>query len=230
MNAFEAVQQLRQQLIEIKPTLSLRDQEFAESMLSHRNPSPKVIHWIGELIKRALAPVEPTVAVGSFTSVVSLFRKAGTKLKFPKVRLTLADGTPIILSLAGANSKAPGTINVMGEGSYPNREWFGRVNADGAWAPARSTAGNFDAVSKVDEIAKLLSTFGADPATVAAAYGKLTNSCCFCQAELTDARSVMAGFGPTCAKHYGLDAEWKAASSVRGSVTQIQPIQELMVA
>lgn len=35
-------------------------------------------------------------------------------------------------------------------------------------------------------------------------HGHATNWCMFCNAMLTDERSVLAGYGPICARHYGL--------------------------
>jgi len=35
-------------------------------------------------------------------------------------------------------------------------------------------------------------------------YGIKTGNCCFCSKELTDHRSVEAGYGPICAERYGL--------------------------
>ena len=42
------------------------------------------------------------------------------------------------------------------------------------------------------------------PLQRAVAAGHETGNCCFCGRELTDERSVSAGYGPICAGHYGL--------------------------
>lgn len=48
--------------------------------------------------------------------------------------------------------------------------------------------------------------------------GRETGSCCFCGRELTDERSVSAGYGPICAGHYGLP--WgEVAAAARDSFT-----------
>jgi hypothetical protein len=66
-------------------------------------------------------------------------------------------------------------------------------------------------------LTSLLVEFGLNPAGVAKAYGKLMGNCCFCGLKLTDPKSVAAGYGPICAEHYGLSAEytkaWKRAES-----------------
>lgn len=201
------------QLQSLRDKLSAGDKRFADSLLTSfarwSNLTPAQWPYVTSLIEKALTPASslPTVTVGDFRAVIALFRRAAQKLKWPKVRLLMADGTPVILSMAGPNSSAPGTINVAGEGSYPNRAWYGRVTSDGAWSPARNVS-----VETLSRLAELLASFGQDPDSVAAAYGRATNQCCFCQRELTDARSVSAGYGPICAEHYGLKDAWNVAA------------------
>ena len=149
----------------------------------------------------------------SLNSLPARHPPAWTTLKYPTVRLLCGD-TPVILSVAGERSSAPGTVNVTGEGQYPNRAWYGRVQPSGAWEPSRSVSPEMQSA-----MAQLLSEFGRDPNGIAAAYGRATNTCCFCRAELTDARSVAAGYGPVCAEHYGLKASWTAAAKSAGNVS-----------
>jgi hypothetical protein len=190
-------------------SLGKSDREFAQSLIDQfykKGISPKQLEWVIKLTDRAKAPksVLPTVNVGSFTGVVDLFKKAGTKLKWPKITL-LCQGKQVRLAVAGSGSKAPGSINVMGEGQFPNREWFGRVSPSGEWFPGKA-AGSF-----LSDLEKLLIRFGKDPAGVAKEFGALTGNCCFCSRPLSDVRSTAAGFGPVCAENYGLTDEWKTA-------------------
>lgn len=158
------------------------------------------------------APVAPTVHVGEFAGVIALFKTAGAHLKFPKITLLVA-GQIVKLSVAGARSKAPGTVNVMGEGTYPNRAWFGRVSADGVWTPASSTA-----PAMVAALAAVLTDLAKDPAAVAKAHGTLTGHCCFCTKKLTDDGSIEVGYGGTCAKH------WDLPHTYRGTKTYLQDV------
>ncbi len=66
----------------------------------------------------------------------------------------------------------------------------------------------FTSLKTPDWAYKLLVEFIESPSTVAARYGRLTGRCCFCSKELTDERSVSAGYGPVCAIKFGL--EWGA--------------------
>jgi hypothetical protein len=60
-----------------------------------------------------------------------------------------------------------------------------------------------------DEVVELLRKLAADPHRVAAEYGNRFSECCFCGLPLKDDRSVAAGYGPVCAKNYGLAEQWK---------------------
>lgn len=213
--------------------LDSRSQEFARSLIRSYRRYGSLTEgqrpYVAQLINRASCtgqtstqPVGASrVAVGNFAAVISLFATARQHLKYPKVRL-LCDGTPIILSVAGERSSAPGTVSVCGEGQYPNRAWYGRVTPYGEWEPARNVS-----PAMLESLAVLLSSFARDPHSMAAAYGRATNSCCFCQRELTDPRSVTAGYGPVCAEHYGLKYHWLASVSVETSKPTLTPAPAL---
>ena len=116
-------------------------------------------------------------------------------MKFPAIRLTASDGTPVVLKVAGDRAKEPGTVNATDGGSYPDNRWFGRIALDGAFKPGRACT---------TDVIDVLVRLGSDPATVAAEHGKLTGSCSFCRQPLSDERSTEVGYGPVCAKHFGL--------------------------
>jgi len=198
----------------IKGRLSQRDSNFASDLLAsyakHNRLSPKQEPWVAVLIARVENPTAKPPArqvnVGTFTGVVELFNQAKAHLKFPKIVL-VCEGQKVILSVAGDRSKTPGSINITGEGQFPNRQWFGRVDASGAWEPSRSTT-----PAMLAALETLLSALAADPARVAREHGRLTGQCCFCNLPLKDERSTAAGYGPVCAKHYGLESQWKEAA------------------
>ena len=213
MNLSEQVTQLQNAL----PKLKANDQNFAISLIAsfkkYKKLSPKQEPWIGKLLERTQAPVAAPVAaaveVGSFEGVIALFGKAKAHLKFPKITL-LCLGQPITLAVAGANSKTPGVVNVVGEGQYPNRPFYGRVSPEGVWTPSFKTSPEM-----LEALTALLTKFSAQPARVAKEHGKLTGNCCFCNKKLDgkDGKSLAAGFGPICADHYGLKTEWKLAGA-----------------
>ena len=54
------------------------------------------------------------------------------------------------------------------------------------------------------DVAELLSALSENPAKAASAYGRAMSECCFCDKSLDDERSIEAGWGPNCARRYGL--------------------------
>jgi hypothetical protein len=151
----------------------------------------------------------PQAAVGDLGGVLALFAKAKTHLKRPAILLSVPEAdTSIRLTIAGERAKVPGSLTVT-TGEYtttndygePARAWLGRVTVEGVYQPSREANGRTDAiVRRLGELAR-------DPAKVAAEHGKLTGRCCFCNHPLghgKDQRSVAVGYGPDCAKHFGV--------------------------
>ena len=105
--------------------LSGRDFEFAESLIrqsDHRPLSEKQTPHVFRLHDKALGivPVIETVAVNA-TGIEALLRAAGSRLKYPAIKLRTQDGTFLRVSIAGERSANPGAINIAGEGSYQGR-------------------------------------------------------------------------------------------------------------
>ena len=184
--------------------LNDKDQQFAQSMLKQfarkGTLSDRQWPWVGKLVDKAVSgyPVPEQEGVGDFAEVYELFALARSNLKWPKVRLQLEDGTPVVLSVAGPRSRCPGTINVTDGRPYGDNVWFGRIDAEGTWTKGRVSD------RQVEHVGALLRRLQRDPAAVAAKYGRLTGNCCFCHSPLSDERSTSTGYGPTCAKNYGL--------------------------
>jgi hypothetical protein len=115
-------------------------------------------------------------------------------LKWPAARFLAPGGGELRLSIAGEQSKAPGSIQVKIDDN-----WIGRVEPSGA-VYGRQLEANRAVIDTLLAIA-------ADPAAAAKAYGKLSGHCSFCHTKLTDDRSgssVEVGYGPVCAKNWGL--------------------------
>jgi hypothetical protein len=203
------------ELITLLPKLSARDVDYACKIVAYFNRngflSDGYLPWPQKLIDRAkgIVPARPQAAsVGNLSGLIGLFKTAGANLKWPKVKLAIA-GKAVVLSVAGAKSKAPGSINIKGEGSFEDAPWYGRVSPEGQYDPSRSVTPEFQAA-----LVALLTGLSNDPAKTVQEYGKLTGQCMFCGQSLfgADGRSVAAGFGETCAKNWGLHAQWKQAA------------------
>ena len=164
--------------------LNVKDTYAAPSELDIPDPEPNL---------------EKEIPMATFIQIVNLLKLANKELKYPKVRLQLEDGTPLHLSLAGSNSRWPGSVNVTDGGPYGNNKWFGRIDLHGVFQKSVIVDAKMN-----QQICKLLYEFANDPVETARVYGKETSNCCFCGLQLTDERSVTAGYGPICADKWGL--------------------------
>jgi hypothetical protein len=183
--------------------LPMKDQEFALSLLGQLSRkgvlSSKQWPWIKTLADRIDQPKTSSTArnLGDLSELKAMFAKAGEKLKFPHLMLQLDTGEKIKVWIAGERSKEPGALSIVT--MPPDKEWIGRVLQDGTWAPKATRSADFYA-----SVGALMSRLLAAPQAVLATHGKQLGACCYCNTELTDARSVEAGYGPVCAKNWGL--------------------------
>lgn len=188
--------------------LPAKDLGFANSLLGQfaKNGalSSKQWYWVGKLASaaqssNALSASVDEIQIGEFTGVVDLFIKAKAHLKHPRIWLQLSDGQPVVLSLAGAQAKKPGYVNMTDGKPYGQNVWFGRVSPQGKWELGKKV----DEVV-ADQLVEILERLAAAPERIAAAHGKLTGRCCFCNLQLSDERSTEMGYGPVCAKKWSL--------------------------
>jgi hypothetical protein len=183
-------------LASVIPQLPATDHDFANSLVSQaksRGLSQRQLFFVDKLVKKARG--EDKVVIGSVAATIAFFDRAKEHLKNPKVIITV-DGEPVKLSMAGTRSSQPGTITVAEAGGYGGY-WYGRISRDGSYKPTADAA-------RLPGLPEALKRFAEDPAKVAAEHGKLTGHCSFCNRALDDKRSTEVGYGPVCAKRYGL--------------------------
>jgi hypothetical protein len=119
-----------------------------------------------------------------------LQRAVDSGLKRPKARFLGPDGqTELRLSLATSTKNKDAIYIALGG------EYMGLVTVDGA------ARGSF---LRDQDLIDVLTAIVADPALAAKKYGALMCKCSFCGLPLTDDGSVMAGYGPICAKKWHL--------------------------
>lgn len=123
------------------------------------------------------------------TRITAMFDTAAQHLKRPFVCF-LVEGQEFKISPAPATGKNPGALYIKRAGEYQ-----GKIDRTGGFSAARDADTG---------ILGALKAFAQNPAAAALAYGQATGNCCFCARELTDPRSVTAGYGPICADHFGL--------------------------
>lgn len=142
----------------------------------------------------AIAERAPQAAqhVGDLSGIVAMFDRARRHLRYPAVVL---DGFRV--NVAGERAREPGSLTITSPDKGPDgrRAWLGRVTLAGQFEPSREAPAN---------IGDKLRAFAADPAGIAAEYGRLHGACCFCRKPLRDERSTAVGYGPNCAEHFGL--------------------------
>jgi uncharacterized protein DUF6011 len=141
---------------------------------------------------RQLAARKPS----DFAGVFALFEQAiSHSLKYPAIRLRDANGSPVVLKRAGDKSKYTGQIMITDGGPFGANRYFGRIDKDGVF---HATAASNSAVSDI------LARLSGNPVEVAKECARLTGNCIFCGLPLKDTRSTANGYGPICAKHFGL--------------------------
>ena len=181
--------------------LSNSDGNFASSLIQnfyrYGSLSPKQLTWVDTLHQRATQPVAAPVAQiqVNFQKIQDLFDLAAKKLRRVKVKLQTAQGQPVAFARAGANSKYVGQILITDGGPFGNNKFFGRVDVTGEFFATRSAT---------QEVCDLVKEFADDPSATAGRYGRLTGGCSFCNHGLKDDRSVQVGYGPVCARNFGL--------------------------
>lgn len=162
--------------------------------------SEKQTYWAHKLadeIKNPPPPPEGVKVSQTFAGVLALFNKAvADKLQYPQITLLLNDGQPVRISRAADYSKNPGHVYVK---LYETVGYAGKVAPDGKFFPKTGLDADL-----IEELCELLARLGNDPVGVATEYAKLTGRCCFCDIALDNEKSVAVGYGPVCAKHYGL--------------------------
>src|SRR5262245_41812095 len=139
-----------------------------------------------------------TAAKDRAAALAPQWRKA---IMMPKARFLAPGGRgELRLSLSGNRSKAPGSIQVT-----IGNDWMGRVEPDGR------------AVGQLATDPALIDTLlmiASNPVEAAQAYGAFMCKCSFCGLPLTDDGSVEVGYGPQCAKKFGLPHQPRGTRAV----------------
>jgi hypothetical protein len=188
-------------LVAVVDQLGQRDQAFAGSLIAGFNRfgklSDKQLPWIDTLTQRAMAPKPAPVAYVTvdFKAIQDLFDVASRTMKRIKVRLQATDGQAVVFNRAGPMSKYAGQIMITDGQPFGQNKFFGRVDVTGEFFATRSAT---------QTVCELVKEFSEDPAQTAGRYGRLTGGCSFCSHGLKDERSTQVGYGPVCAKRFGL--------------------------
>lgn len=191
-------------LAHIVQDLPDKDRAFATSLVAQfrakNSLSSKQRYWVDRLLTRGLgvgSGGETSDSVDGVGGLFSHFDTAAEHLKYPKMILQPSSDFPALkISRAGEKSKFPGALNLS---AASGDSWFGRLHRDGSvqWS-------KYATAEQRTSILEILQRLASDPAGYASAVGKLMGSCCFCKKDLTTSESLLAGYGPVCAKKYNL--------------------------
>lgn len=148
-----------------------------------------------EVAQKARAAREAEVAKTSpklnLTPVLLFLKAAITRgLKSPKLRVLALDNKSELKMSLTKGGIAPGSIAVT-----INGEFVGCIRPDGMLT-AR--------LVKDEALQQHLLRVAENPIQYAKQYAALTCNCSFCGKRLEDDGSVEVGYGPVCAKHWGL--------------------------
>lgn len=182
--------------------------DFASDLLVKHNQyglSVKQWVWVHILACEKDQRAERQASLPRTQNVLDYMTTAAQNLKYPKVLLVAEDGSELKLSVAGQKAKMPGSVNLTDGGPFGENVWYGRINTDGR-CDLRDDA--------PEAIVNLVHNLDADPVAVVGECGKKSGACCCCGKELTHDHSLAVGYGPTCAKNFGMPWGSQAAQAV----------------
>lgn len=186
-------------LEQVVAKLSQRDRDFAEDLLSNFRRwgrlSDKQMQWVDTLTQRATAPAPLPTQQVNVQKIQDLFALAAQKLRRVKVALQAASGQKVVFTKAGPMSKYAGQVLITDGAPFGSNKFFGRIDANGDFYATRSAG---------QDVQALVTEFADNPAETAGRYGRLTGGCSFCNHKLDDDRSLQVGYGPVCARRFGL--------------------------
>lgn len=116
-------------------------------------------------------------------------------LKWPKLNVSWFQ-----FKLAGAKSRNPGAIYVMGK-AVPG--YLDSAEIDGVYLGKVQDGKFFRSRDCTEQLEEKIRTVAEAPDMAAEAHGHLTGACSCCGRELTNPESVQRGIGPVCAAKYG---------------------------
>jgi len=137
-------------------------------------------------------------ALDGFSPVVDLMHRIkDSGNEWPKVRLSIGDDQPLVLSVAGARARNPGAINMTDGRAYGDNVFFGKITVEGTFQPSQASR-TLDHAVKASMWALMSRMRDGEAEAVFAEFGKRFGVCAICGRELTNEDSVARGIGPVC--------------------------------
>ena len=145
-----------------------------------------------EFLKKDSTPV----AKHNFQKIQQMMRLAAADLKYPTIEIKCETNTGKLVLTYHKEGKYPDSITIATGSKREGGIWYGSIRTDGSLYASR--------IPMTAAVAACLAKLADDPQGTIAEEGRKTGRCCYCKIELTDPVSVELGYGPICAKHYGL--------------------------
>lgn len=158
---------------------------------------PPVVHVVSTL---------PAIDVRNIVAFIDGAKQRG--LKFPKLRVLDPTGTVEALMFVTTRGSAPGSVAVKVGGRF-----VGTVTPQGE---GRGAFGS-DVTMRT-----WISVVNSAPLAAAKMFAAIKCSCSFCGLPLTDEGSTEVGYGPVCAKNWGLPHKAKGTQ-------ELSPVVEVVV-
>lgn len=188
--------------------ISKRDEDFVSSLLDYFSKrgfwSEKQSACVERLLERyatqAAAKAAPQETVRA-AALFEMFASATQTLKFPSIKYT----TKMETFRLWISTKDGSTLVIANNKHKPERRIFATVHNEpfGKQYPIFWQE-TFQRHPQFAELSMLVRAFIENPVEQAKLSGIAFSHCCFCGLELTDGRSVAAGYGPICAAKWNL--------------------------
>lgn len=204
VNKFQENLEQLQMMREVQHKMGAKDFKFADSLydnyFARGSLTDKQWYWVKTLTERVVGQ-EPIY--GSFDPILVMFRMTqaakdpNKRLKRPKVRLMSAEDRFVQLNFRpGESEETKIDVYIDGWQGHGYRKFAGWIYHDRI-VPYRTDR-------MTDDVKNVLQDLALDPLGVAKAMAHRLGVCMYCGQRLSDDRSKQAGYGPVCAKSWGL--------------------------
>lgn len=128
--------------------------------------------------------------------LVEMFDNAILTLQRPHITFWLPDEKLQFYRTTERNRYGAGNVVISNGRQYPETVNYGIIHRDGSFQKLYE--------GTPESTLQLLQKILNNPVEEFKINGKEFSHCCFCARELTDHRSISAGYGPICASNFGL--------------------------
>ena len=151
-----------------------------------------------------------TTDEGTHVGIVEMMHLANERLKKTKITLQTDAGNTLSMTVCpetkknGEPTANPLAIYLKNGGQF-NADYLGQIRTTGALALRGNASPDY---------VRLLDDLSTDPVAAIASHGHRTGRCCMCNSPLKTHESTTHGYGPVCAKTFGLPWSKRTADAI----------------